>query len=120
MLSIYQQQQQDNALFLSTIDINPHTVFLFFLQRCGNTHDILVDLLLENDSEFITYFHRYIIYATQHIESFKKSNSDLGNDIDTIQTIIANTLLVLEGDGFPYNAKPLIRRLTLFEENLFA
>lgn len=120
VLSIYQQQRQDNALFLSTIDINPHTVFLFFIQRCGNTHDILVDLLLENDSGFITYFHRYIIYATQHIESFKKSNSDLGNDLDTIQTIIANTLLVLEGNGFPYNAKPLIRRLTLFEENLFA
>ncbi|KAK4515058.1 uncharacterized protein ATC70_002668 [Mucor velutinosus] len=119
VLSIYQQSQQQNVTFLSTIGINPHSVFLYFIQRCGNTHDIMVDLLLENDSEFIAYFHRYIIYATQHMNSFKKTSSDLGNDIDIIQTIIANVLLVLEGDGFPYNAKPLIRRLSVFEEKLF-
>ncbi|OAC98501.1 hypothetical protein MUCCIDRAFT_115421 [Mucor lusitanicus CBS 277.49] len=119
ILSIYQQPQQQNAAFLSTIGINPHSVFLYFIQLCGNTHDIMVDLLLENDSEFIAYFHRYIIYATQYMDAFKKANRDLGNDIDTIQTIVANTLLVLEGDGFPYNAKPLIRRLSVFEEKLF-
>ncbi|KAL9547347.1 hypothetical protein MBANPS3_006206 [Mucor bainieri] len=119
VLSIYQQAQQKNAAFLSTIDINPHSALLYFIQRCGNTHDIMVDLLLESDSGFIAYFHRYIIYATQHMDSFKKANSDLGNDLDTIQTIVANTLLVLEGDGFPYNAKPLIRRLSVFEEKLF-
>ncbi|KAI8639607.1 hypothetical protein BD408DRAFT_445883 [Parasitella parasitica] len=120
ILSIYQQPQQQTAQFFSTIDINPHSLFLFFVQKCGNTHDILIDLLLENDSGFISYFHRYILYATRYMDAFKDAiHSSAGTDLDTIQTIITNTILVLERDGFPYNAKPLIRRLTIFEEKLF-
>lgn len=116
VLSIYQQGQPQCIKLLDTLHINPHSLFLYFLHQCGDTHDILIDLLLENDSDFLAYFHRYIIYATTHIIDFK---NELDNNLDTIQTIIANTCLVLDGEGFPYNTKPLLVRLVKFEETLY-
>lgn len=110
ILTIYQQGQYKQLI------INPHSLFLYFLGQCGNTHDIMVDLLLENDSEFLMFFHRYIIFATQDIEQFKQ---EAGAQLEVIQTIVAQLILVLEGDGFPYNTKPLIRRLLKFEESLY-
>lgn len=98
--------------FLQAIDITPHTLFLFFLSRCGNTHDIIIDLLLENDSDFLSYFHRYIKFANQgHLHPSLKEEPFL--------TILANTILVLEGDGLPYDTKPLVRRLINLEETLY-
>lgn len=115
ILSIYQQKESQCIEFWDNLHINPHSLFLFFIEQCGNTHDIIIDLLLENDSDFLSYFHRYIIYATNDIHQFKQQQKD----IEVIQTIIANTLLVLEGEGFPYNTKPLINRLVKFEEKLY-
>lgn len=117
VLTLY-QQNSTSKLFLSylqAIEFNPHTLFLFFLSRCGNTHDIIIDLLLENDSEFLPYFHRYVVYATHDIENLITALED---DEDTFLTIIANTILVLEGDGLPYNTKPLVRRLVQLDTKL--
>jgi hypothetical protein len=33
--------------------------------------------------------------------------------------ILANTILVLEGNGFPYNTKPLIKRLGQLEDLIY-
>ncbi|KAI9484099.1 MAG: hypothetical protein EXX96DRAFT_594560 [Benjaminiella poitrasii] len=119
ILMLYQQPSSiECSSFLKSIDINPHNLFLYFVYRCGSTHDILIDLLLENDSEFLAYFHQYIRYAINDIKHFKSSLNSTWIDLDTMQTIIANMVLILEGDGFPYNTKPLIRRLTRFEELL--
>lgn len=115
---ILYQQDSTSSLFLSylqAIEFNPHTFFLFFLSRCGNTHDIIIDLLLENDSEFLSYFHRYIVYATHHIQDLIAALTD---GEDTFLTILANTILVLEGDGLPYNTKPLVRRLVELDTKL--
>ncbi|KAI7903592.1 uncharacterized protein BX663DRAFT_507017 [Cokeromyces recurvatus] len=120
ILLLYQQLSSSSYYlsFLKSIDIDPHLLFLFFLYRCGSTHDILIDLLLENDSEFLAYFHQYIRYTINHMLEFKYALENSFIDLDTLQAIIANVLLILDGDGFPYNTKPLIRRLTQFEELL--
>lgn len=117
VLTLYQQDSTSTQFltYLQAIEFNPHTFFLFFLARCGNTHDIIIDLLLENDSEFLSYFHRYVVYATHHIKDLVAALED---DQDTFLTIIANTILVLEGDGLPYNTKPLVRRLVQLDTKL--
>lgn len=113
-LVLYQQNTSTLLLsFLQEIDINPHTLFLFFLSRCGNNHNIIIDLLLEDDSDFLSYFCKYLVYANENITSLMSALKD-----DTFSTIIANTILILEGDGFPYNTKPLIRRLIQLDDNL--
>ncbi|CEP06847.1 hypothetical protein [Parasitella parasitica] len=98
-------------------------IFAVFSKQIGDhlalINEIKVDLLLETDSGFISYFQRYIVYATQNMDAFKDAiHSNHYTDLDTIQSIIANVTLVIEGIGFPYNAKPLIRRLANFEKKL--
>lgn len=100
--------------FLQSIDMNPHSLFLFFLHQCGDTHAIIIDLLLDNDSDFLAWFHRYIRFAITDIDCLKSSLVDL----DGFLTVIVNTVLALEGGGFPYNTKPLVRRLVQLEDEL--
>lgn len=119
VLTIYQQNTQNIVSFLQSIDITPHTLFLFFLARCGDTHDIIIDLLLENDSEFLSFFHRYIMYTLADSWSFHET-IDKEEKQETFLRILANTMLVLEGDGFPYNTKPLISRLGQLEDAIYA
>jgi hypothetical protein len=105
ILILYQQHKAP-SLFLQ---LNPHTSFLFFLNRCGYTHDILIDLLLEDDSNFLEFFYRYIIYAIEDINTLKQC---LGKEEEEMFIqLLNNTISVLMGDGFPYNTKPLIKRL---------
>lgn len=112
ILVLFQQSSSTLIDFLQSIDVTPHTLFLFFLSRCGNTHDIIIDLLLEDDSDFLSYFYRYIKYANQnHLHPLLKQEPFL--------TILANTIIVLEGDGLPYNTKPLVKQLIRLEEVLF-
>ena len=118
VLKIYQEQMHC-VYVLQQINLNPHSLFLFFLYRCGSTYDILIDLLIDSSSDFLTFFHRYIIYACHDINQLYASFDDLLVDLDTFQTIVANTLRVLDGGGFPYNTKPLMKRLLLLEEQLY-
>ncbi|KAG0750223.1 hypothetical protein G6F62_002725 [Rhizopus arrhizus] len=111
------QERPETHVFFESLQINPHILFTFFVYRCGSSHDILIDLLLENDSDFLSYFHQYIIYAQKDISTFKSSLTYI--DLDTIQAILINTIRVLEGNGFPYNTKPLIKRLTQLQDQLF-
>lgn len=94
--------------------MNPHALFSFFLHTCGDTHAIIIDLLLDSDSEFLAWFHRYIRFAITDIDCLRKSLDDK----DGFLTVIANTILALEGGGFPYNTNPLVRRLVQLEELL--
>ncbi|KAG1467996.1 hypothetical protein G6F56_004091 [Rhizopus delemar] len=113
ILLLFQERPQTQTFFES-LEMNPHTLFSYFIYRCGSSHDILIDLLLECD--FLSYFHRYIIYASQDIDLF--TSSLVGVDIDDIQSILINMLRVLEGDGFPYNTKPLVKRLNHLKDQL--
>ncbi|KAI8386895.1 hypothetical protein BD560DRAFT_452473 [Blakeslea trispora] len=117
VLTIYQEQMHC-VYILHQININPHSLFLFFLHRCGSTHDILIDLLIDNSSDFLAYFHRYILYACRDTNQLYASFDDLIIDSDTFQTILANTLRVLGRGGFPYNTRPLMKRLLQLEEQL--
>ncbi|KAI8063137.1 hypothetical protein BDF21DRAFT_347497 [Thamnidium elegans] len=113
ILTLFQRSSSTIIDFLHSIDITPHTLFLFFLSRCGDTHDIIIDLLLEDDSDFLSYLYRYIKYANQgHLHPLLKQEQFL--------TILANTVLVLEGGGLPYNTKPLVKQLVQLEETLYS
>ncbi|PHZ13656.1 uncharacterized protein RHIMIDRAFT_280089 [Rhizopus microsporus ATCC 52813] len=117
VLLLFQEHPSSAEVIFEPININPHILFIFFIHRCGNSHDILVDLLLENDSGFLSYFYHYVVYTQKDIEAFKLALTD-ETDIYTIQAILANTIRVLEGGGFPYNTRPLVKRLNRLEEQL--
>lgn len=97
---------------LEAISINPHVLFLHFLYQCGNTHSIIVDLLLENDSNFLVFFYNYVKYTLNDIQGLKEGLDQIqGINADTLVLIFTNTLRVIRGDAFPYNTKPLVKRL---------
>ncbi|KAI8884663.1 hypothetical protein K501DRAFT_332478 [Backusella circina FSU 941] len=117
ILEIYQLlpvNSKDSSIraMLETIDINPHVLFLHFLHQCGNTHSIIVDLLLEDDSNFLLFFYSYIKYTLTDIQVLKTSLSKVqGINVNTLHFIFTNTLRVIRGGAFPYNTKPLVNRL---------
>ncbi|KAI8094990.1 uncharacterized protein B0P05DRAFT_449446, partial [Gilbertella persicaria] len=117
VLTVYQQDMYCMTL-LQHIQVNPHSLFLFFLQQCGSTHDILIDSLL-NDSDFLAYFYRYVVYAHQDIHQFYAALVVL-DMVNPFRWILRDTVRVLQGDGFPYNTKPLIRRLCMLQEQLLS
>jgi hypothetical protein len=100
--------------------MSEHFLFLYFLYRCGNTHDILVDLLLGNDTNFLDYLTRYAAHASTDIFFvcllLVIEEKDVPIHVDIVLDILAKTILVLEGEGFPYNAEPLIKRLIALED----
>ncbi|KAI9259051.1 hypothetical protein BY458DRAFT_517622 [Sporodiniella umbellata] len=114
VLLLFQEQPQTH-LFFHSLEMNPHTLFTFFLYRCGASYDILIDLLLESN-RFLSYFHRYLIYTAKDIQGFTASL--IGVDLEECRLIFKNTLRVLEGGGFPYNTKPLVKRLFFLIESL--
>lgn len=118
VLSIRKLRKHFPIDFLCGLGMNEHYMFFYFLYRCGNTHDIIIDLLLGNESNFLDYFIRY----TAHARSFyflvllQKLEENIPTNVDIILDIFAKTILVLEGDGFPYNTEPLIKRLVALED----
>ncbi|KAG2195692.1 hypothetical protein INT47_012913 [Mucor saturninus] len=101
---------------LKSLEITPHRVFLYFLKVCGGTHDILIDFLLDKDSEFLSFFIQYLKYAVEDGDVLLDILDE--DERDRLLTVVVNITLVLEKDAFPYNTAPLLRRLVQLEELL--
>lgn len=114
ILKIYKGGDTD---LLNALDITPHRLFLYFLNQCGGTHDILIDFLLDKDMKFLTYFIHYVRYAAEHIDDLLQVLNELDAK-DQFLTVMVKTMMVLQKGGFPYNTTPLVRRLNQLEELL--
>ncbi|KAI8990811.1 hypothetical protein BDF20DRAFT_3794 [Mycotypha africana] len=107
-------QYSDHRDFFKRLRLTSDVVFLRFLQICGSTHDIIIDLLLDSGSDqFLQFFHRYLILTTKHFEAFESAVKFLDFDLDIIARIFEDTVHVLEGGGFPYNTRPLLKSCAL-------
>jgi hypothetical protein len=106
--------------FIQSLGMTEHYLFLYFLYRCGNTHDIIIDLLLGNECSFLDYLTRYAAHASRDILFVSllviAEQKGIPIHVDIVLDILAKTILVLAGDGFPYDARPLIKRLMALED----
>ncbi|KAL0088975.1 lines N-terminus-domain-containing protein [Phycomyces blakesleeanus] len=116
---------------LSLLDISPHNLFLYFLYKTGMDHGILVDLLISNETDFLSFFVRYLKYIAHQPDEFVKACINLLNDeheeeeedeseyedddpengLEMISSIFHNLISVLTSEGFPYNPTALIHRI---------
>ncbi|KAI9029655.1 lines N-terminus-domain-containing protein [Phycomyces nitens] len=106
---------------LSAMDISPHNVFLYFLYKTGMDHEILVDLLISNETDFLSFFVRYLKYIARQPTDFVETcvnllksedeDEDSTNGLEIISSIFHNLVSVLESEGFPYNPTALKNRI---------
>ncbi|KAI8144244.1 hypothetical protein BJV82DRAFT_608848 [Fennellomyces sp. T-0311] len=92
---------------LDTAGISPNRLFLFFCQRTGMDHSLLVDLLLSNETEFLLFFVKYLKYVERDPQAFAAALDD-----DDVLDMLRSLISVLQSGGFPYNPTYLIHRLT--------
>ena len=92
---------------LDLAGISPNRLFIFFCQRTGMDHSLLVDLLLSNETEFLSFFVKYLKYVERDPHAFAEAVGE-----EEILDMLQNLKSVLQAGGFPYNPTYLINRLT--------
>ncbi|KAI8341015.1 hypothetical protein BC941DRAFT_499646 [Chlamydoabsidia padenii] len=102
--------------------INPHTMFIYFLYRTGMDHELVIDLLMSDETDMLLYLTRYLKLVEQHPHAFieavdqvlmdTNSNDDDEDDgIHTVMGLLYQVWVVIRSDLFPYNASVLARRI---------
>eukprot|EP01083_Nonionella_stella_P071552 192219_1 len=89
----------------------PSQLFLCFLKATGEDPSLLLDLLISNETDFLSYLMLYL-KLTRHswpTEHFQSAPSDL----DSIMSVLIRLRISLEKlvakDIFPFNIKPLVK-----------
>ncbi|SAL95320.1 hypothetical protein [Absidia glauca] len=110
--------------------INPHTLFVYFLYRTGMDHELVIDLLMSDETDMLLYLTRYLKYVERHPHDFitaieqvlADEGSNYGGDddddddddddgISTVLGLLYQVWVVVRSDVFPYNASVLARRI---------
>ena len=95
-------------------------LFLDFLRVVGYDHLVLLDLLMSNETEFLSYLLSLLKHVAAHwpafIRSCKTAGAEHGSDVLELSgSCLVNMAELIESlnkeNMFPYNAQPLIRRL---------
>ncbi|KAI9323130.1 hypothetical protein BX666DRAFT_2108157 [Dichotomocladium elegans] len=93
---------------------SPNRLFLCFCQRTGMDHELLVDLLLSNETDFLIFFVNYLKHLEHNAEDFVNICCDiLEQDIREAVGMLHCLIHVLQAGGFPYNPSYLIHRVKL-------
>lgn len=108
--------------------LNPVFIFLEFLEACSKSSEVLLDLLVSNETSFLLYLLRFLKYVKSNWSMFEDSCKrweEMGNG----NSVLENTMQVMTGlrkrierldimKCFPYHIKPILRLLN-FCENLY-
>lgn len=109
---------------------HPHQMFHGFLESIGFDHQLLLDFLISNETVFIEYLLQYLRAATEgatyapvmliadsvdgSTDRLLQSEAAHENILQCLHTL-TGTICNLDQQGiFPYEARPLIRRLQLY------
>lgn len=108
--------------------LNPVYTFLEFLKMISNSSDLLLDLLVSNETCFLLYLLRFLKYIRINWAMFVQScqSSGFGNNCldDTMSVLIRLRLQIsrlVSKSLFPYDISPILRLLesceSLYEGN---
>lgn len=108
--------------------LNPVYTFLEFLKMIGNSSDLLLDLLVSNETCFLLYLLRYLKYIRINWAMFVQScqTSACGNNcLETTMDVLIRLRLqisrLVAKSLFPYDISPILRLLesceSLYEGN---
>lgn len=98
------------ARLLTLMCIHPHYLFLHFCQRTGMDYELLLDLLLTDETNFLLFLLRYLKYVETDPQSFV-SICDKQGQRNAVRTMLLQLRSAIMKPGFPYNAKPLVNRM---------
>ncbi|KAG7400799.1 hypothetical protein PHYBOEH_004313 [Phytophthora boehmeriae] len=85
----------------------------------GRDHLVLLDLLVSNETRMLEYFMRYLRYLSAHWDD-SKVKLHTGERLECVLSVLIRLRLEIDrlvtADLFPYNTKPLTRRLLAIEQ----
>ncbi|CAL4173106.1 unnamed protein product [Meganyctiphanes norvegica] len=97
--------------------VNPHTTFLIFLETIIFDHDVLLDLLVSNETSFLLYLLRYLKLLRRSWQDF---TAQCGRHLDQTMTVLIRLHFALDRlvskNLFPYNISPVLKLLEKCEE----
>jgi len=97
--------------------VNPHTTFLIFLETIVFDHDVLLDLLVSNETSFLLYLLRYLKLLRRSWQDFI---AHCGRRLDQTMTVLIRLHFALDRlvskNLFPYNISPVLKLLEKCEE----
>ncbi|XP_054256918.1 protein lines-like [Macrosteles quadrilineatus] len=99
--------------------LNPISTFVQFLQTVSHDPDVLLDLLVSNETCFLLYLLRLLKYIRRNWTEFV---TVCAQDLDDTMSVIIRLRLAIDRlvskDLFPYNINPVLRLLEKCE-NLY-
>ncbi|KAK3865372.1 hypothetical protein Pmani_002824 [Petrolisthes manimaculis] len=97
--------------------VNPHTTFLVFLETVYLEHDVLLDLLVSNETSFLLYLLRYLKFIRRSWHEFA---SHYGRRLEEVMTVLIRLRCAIDRlvskNLFPYNINPVLKLLQKCEE----
>lgn len=108
--------------------LNPVYTFLEFLKMISNSSDLLLDLLVSNETCFLLYLLRFLKYIRLNWSMFVRSCHDFGigtNTLDEAMGVLIRLRLqisrLVSRSLYPYDISPVLRLLdsceSLYEGN---
>ncbi|CAL8139522.1 unnamed protein product [Orchesella dallaii] len=97
--------------------LDPTVTFNSFVTTICGDPDVLLDLLMSNETCFLLYLLRFLKYAYRNWNNFV---STCGRDLDRIMGLLIRVRIavgrLVERSLFPYNINPVLRLLERCEE----
>ena len=111
ILDLYTRSLPEHLrLLFTSMEITPHTLFLYFLNWTGFNHEILVDLLMSGETEFLEFFVKYLKYVHQEPQPFMAVLHEK-QAAESVDGVLWRLVGVLTAGEFPYNPSVLVNRI---------
>ncbi|RLN46592.1 hypothetical protein BBJ29_005689 [Phytophthora kernoviae] len=100
-------------------EYDPDLLFADLVDMLGRDHLVLLDLLVSNETRMLEYFMRYLRYLSARWDH-SKIKLQAGERLESVLSMLIRLRLEIDrlvaAGLFPYNAKPLTRRLLAIEQ----
>lgn len=92
--------------------LSPAATFIQFVRAVSHEPDVLLDLLVSNETCFLLYLLRTLKFVRRNWEEFIR---ECGGELDDVMTVLIRLRLAIDRlvskDLFPYNIGPVLRLL---------
>lgn len=102
--------------------LNPVYIFLEFLVMIRHDSDLLIDLLVSNETSFLLYLLRFLKYIkadwklfTTSCRKFKNDVNELDSTMEVLKRLRLKISVMVSESRYPYDISPILRLLELCE-----